>query len=162
MIHFRNAFIKNQLHASGTLMNIKHLRPPPSGQLNKWLPIEGADLAGGRLNISHRFFFLSFSSAPLFERECRARGDRQFWPGDSGSLGFWTPQPVTLLGGFWLQKDWGMSLIMQAGEPLGWEPELTQKQEPVCLIPLEIPWEMQRMEVPCANRVPESVKQRFH
>lgn len=53
----------------------------------------------------------SVSLAPLFKREYGAGGDRQFWPGDSRSLGFWTPQPVTLLGGFWLQKDWGTCLL---------------------------------------------------
>lgn len=61
----------------------------------------------------------SVSSAPLFEREYRAGSDHQFWPGDSRSLGFWTPQPVTLLGGFWLQKDWGTCLSKQGGARMG-------------------------------------------
>ena len=110
VIHLRNAFSEKRLHASGILANRKHLRPCQSSQLNKQVPIDGTDLAGDHVSISQCFFFFSVSSAPLFEWEFGAGGDLQFWPGNSRSLGFWTPQPITLLGGFWLQKDWGMCL----------------------------------------------------
>lgn len=56
VIHLRNAFSENGF------MHVEHC-PCQSSQLNKQVPFDGTDLAGGRVRISQYFFFCPFSAS---------------------------------------------------------------------------------------------------